>query len=829
MAPAYKDKYLRSISFPMGGIGSGSIGLSGTGSLVDWEIFNRPNKQSLNGYSHFSIKAESETEVIDARILQGDYPHHFMGEGVGGSNHSWGIGHGPNRRTLSSMPHFEHVEFTGTFPIAQVNYEDEQFPGTIHLSAFNPFIPNNDKDSSIPGAFFEWTIHNPTSKTIRYTICLSVRNPFEDKSQNTFSDNDKISMITMLSTDYKDTDIGYGNLTIATNKSQDISYQENWFRGSWFDDLATYWHNFTTFGPFKNRSYKETGKGDMCTLAVTIEVPAHEKTTVPFVIGWYYPNCENYWNKEWKDHEVENKWRNYYATLFKDSQEVVSYGLNNWEKLYNDTKIFKDALFTSTLPDVVIDAIQGNISILKSSTCLRLENGEFYGWEGVNANVGSCEGSCTHVWNYAYALPFLFPSLERSMRDLDYTYNISDIGDMAFRLQLPLGKTRWGHRPCADGQLGGVMKVYRDWKICGDTDWLKKIWPRVKKSIAFAWHPDNKDQWDPEQSGILTGRQHHTLDMELFGPNSWLTGFYLGALKAGAEMAIELGELETADHYMTIYHKGQKWVEENLFNGKYYIQQIDVNNRAVLDIFGADEYWNNEANQIKYQIDEGCIIDQVLAEWHANLMGLGPIFDPDHCKTALKSLYDNNFKDSMRNHANPCRAFSLNDEQGLVICEWPEGANKPVIPIPYAEETMNGFEYAAACHMIHEGLEEEGLSIIKGVRDRYDGDKRNPWAEIECGNNYARSMASYALLLTYSGFKYNMVKHMIGFDPINIEDNYRVFWSIDGAWGTFEISNNTLHFNVLYGKIKLSELGIPSRYEAIKKSHIFRWNTNCYI
>lgn len=184
----------------------------------------------------------------------------------------------------------------------------------------------------------------------------------------------------------------------------------------------------------------------------------------------------------------------------------------------------------------------------------------------------------------------------------------------------------------------------------------------------------------------------------------------------------------------------------------------------------------------------------------------------------------------MRNHANPCRAFSLNDEQGLVICEWPEGANKPVIPIPYAEETMNGFEYAAACHMIHEGLEEEGLSIIKGVRDRYDGDKRNPWAEIECGNNYARSMASYALLLTYSGFKYNMVKHMIGFDPINIEDNYRVFWSIDGAWGTFEISNNTLHFNVLYGKkIKLSELGIPSRYEAIKKSHIFRWNTNCYI
>ena len=120
------------------------------------------------------------------------------------------------------------------------------------------------------------------------------------------------------------------------------------------------------------------------------------------------------------------------------------------------------------------------------------------------------------------------------MRELDYKYNLRDDGGMPFRLQLPLGSEMWKFRPCVDGQFGGVIKVYREWKISGDTEWMRRLWPSVKKSIEFAWAETNEDLWDPEKKGVITGRQHHTLDMELFGPNSWLTGFYLAALKAGA-------------------------------------------------------------------------------------------------------------------------------------------------------------------------------------------------------------------------------------------------------------------------------------------------------
>ena len=185
---------------------------------------------------------------------------------------------------------------------------------------------------------------------------------------------------------------------------------------------------------------------------------------------------------------------------------------------------------------------------------------------------------------------------------------------------------------------------------------------------------------------------------------------------------------------------------------------------------------------------------------------MGEVFNDDQTEKALESIYKYNFKENMRDFFNPCRLYSLNDEAGLVICDWPEGKQKPVVPLTYAEETMNGFEYQAAIHMIQEGLISEGLEIIEAIRDRYDGEKRNPWNEFECGSNYARSMASYALLPTFSGFQYDMTENMIGFAPINIQKNYSCFWSVDSGWGVFEKTEKHLKLKVLYGNIELKEM-----------------------
>ena len=602
-----------------------------------------------------------------------------------------------------------------------------------------------------------------------------------------------------------------------------VSWQQYWFRGNWFDNLEVYWHDLNTPGPFVNRAYTDTSAQDSEAhdtglLAVHVPVAAGESHSVRFALGWSFPHCENYWRKG----PDKATWKNHYALCWANSVATAQYALAQWDRLYDETLHFKEALFTSTLPHPVLDAISANISILKSPTVLRLEDGTLYGWEGLHPDEGCCEGSCTHVWNYQQALPFLFPDLERSMRTADYRYNLRADGGMPFRIQLPLGAEPWPFRPCCDGQFGGVMKTYRDWKICGDDEWLRSLWPAVKKSLEFAWSPDNIDRWDPERSGVLTGRQHHTLDMELFGPNSWLTGFYLGALKAAAEMACHLGEQENAATYQAIFERGKTWVDTHLFNGEYYIQQIDLADRALVEAYGDqrdallgtsafEAYWNGEHNEIKYQVGEGSSIDQVLAQWHASLYGLGDVLDPQQVQQACAAIYRHNFIPDMSKVYNPCRIYCLNDEGGLIICAWPEGVRKPLIPAPYSQETMNGFEYAAASHMIMVGLVEEGLHCIEAIRHRYDGERRNPWNEFECGNNYARSMASYALLNAFSGFQFDMVRCSIGFNPVQPpQETFRCFWSLDMGWGQFQTDADGCKLQVLYGVLPLQHLRLPS-------------------
>jgi non-lysosomal glucosylceramidase len=822
----YRGAKTKEISFPLGGIGTGCVGLAGNGRLVDWEIFNKPSKGSTFGFTHFAVRAEAGGKLLDARVLNGDLLPPYAGSYTQGPFNTYGFG--PPRDTMAGFPHFRETEFTGEFPIASLSFRDEHFPGEVTLRACNPFIPLNAKDSGIPAAFFEIEIENTSSRKISYTVCFSVKNPFPQKDAvNTFRAEGGLSFLTLASRTLPRDDLGFGDLTIGTD-APETSYQEYWYRGSWFDNAGVYWQDLIKPGRFRNRSYAAGGQGqiaygkeDLGLLAAHIEAKRGERVRVRFILSWSFPNCTNYWNPEPALPEGgrtgPSTWRNWYATQFDDSRVSARYALTSWERLWKLTEAFKDALFGSTLPPEVIDAVSANLSILKSPTVMRLEDGTFYGFEGCHPSSGCCEGSCTHVWNYAYALPFLFPDLERSVRDADFAYNKAADGGMGFRLQLPLGRTRSTFRPCADGQFGGIIKAYREWKISGDTSWLRQHWPAIKANISFAWAPSNQDRWDADRDGVLEGRQHHTLDMELFGPNSWLTGFYLAALKAGAEMARHLGDEEAAREYGDLFGRGKAWADEHLFNGEYYQQIVDLTDKSLLERYAAGDamsggtmeaYWDEEHGEIKYQIGDGCAIDQVVAQWHANICGLGEVFDPKKTRKALRSIHRYNFKRSFRELANPCRIFGLNDEGGVLICSYPR--SRAAVTLTYAEEAMHGFEYQAACHMIQEGMIDEGLEIVRAIRGRYDGEKRNPWNEIECGSNYARSMASYALVPALSGFSFDMTTGSVGWSPPGRPKSFRCFWCLQSGWGTVSMNSRKLEVAAISGSLRIARLASDS-------------------
>ena len=785
----YKNEKLREISFPLGGIGTGSIGLSGNGSLIDFEIFNRPNKNSINGCTSFVMIAEYPDGKRIVKALRGDVFKDFSGFSRGPQMRGFGEGHAQD--TMCSYPHFKEVIFDGRFPIASLTFQDEHFPGEVILTAWNPMIPLDSENSSIPAAFFDITVRGG-EKNVRYLAVFSVKNPFE-KTENRICAHESYRAVMLRYADMPQTEISYGDLCVAVD-GKNTFVQEYWYRGAWRDPVSTFWHELT-HGGLSDRHYDMPNPKGGDHASIGAEVIPGEKTR--FVLSWNVPNCYNYWWRCKDENERDVTWKNYYATRFSDSTASAFYALTNYDALFEKTALFRDTLHGSTLDPAVIDAISSTMSVLKTPTVLRLENGEFYGWEGLHTDKGSCEGTCTHVWNYAYALCFLFPDLERSLRDVEFLYDVEKDGRMGFRTQLPLGRCVSEFRACVDGSMVTVVKAFREWKISGDDAWLKKHWDTIQNILAYAWSEENPDEWDRDRDGVLEGRQHHTLDMELFGPSSWLEGLYLAALLAAAEMAEYLGEKEKAKDYRALFENGYTYTKENLFNGKYFIQKVDLSAKEYTEHFDCPNYWNEERNQLKYQIGNGSIIDQMLGQWHANLVGLGDIFDKEQRKIALAHMFKNNFKSNLREFANMWRVFALNDEGGTVICDYPDDAEKPVIPIPYCEECMTGFEYAFAGLLISEGFVEEGLQTIRAIRDRYDGEKRNPWNEIECGNNYARAMASFALLPIFSGFTFDLPKETIGFAPI-VSGDFHAFWSLGTAWGNF-IKENTKTTLALYG------------------------------
>jgi hypothetical protein len=477
-----------------------------------------------------------------------------------------------------------------------------------------------------------------------------------------------------------------------------------------------------------------------------------------------------------------------------------------------------------------------------------LEDGSFFGFEGLGDSYGCCPLNCTHVWNYEQTVAYLFPQLERSMRETDFLHNTLPNGYMTFRTLVPLGNYWWKFKACADGQMGAIIRAYREWKLSGDTEWLRRIWPKVKLALEFAWlgpgtHPPKGLEWtneqitmpwDPDKNGVMEGEQHNTYDIEFYGPNTMTGSLYLGALKASTEMAGAMGEPAKAKEYETLFENGSRLYDEKLWNGNYYVQdvsvlkglsipkhlisptteQCDAASECRKTAGGEKSAFTCGDTIPKYQYRTGCLSDQLLGQYLAHVAGLGYVLDREHVRTAMRSIFEHNFKRSMAEFHNVQRVYALNDEAGLLLCSWPKG-DRPSLPFVYSDEVWTGIEYQVAATLIYNGWLKEGLAVVKAVRDRYNGTQRNPWDEEECGHHYARAMASWALLLALSGYHYDGVAHLISFAPAVSREDFRTFWSCGTGWGTFAQKETNISFDaslaLQYGSLNLGTLSLAWR------------------
>jgi len=213
-------------------------------------------------------------------------------------------------------------------------------------------------------------------------------------------------------------------------------------------------------------------------------------------------------------------------------------------------------------------------------------------------------------------------------------------------------------------------------------------------------------------------------------------------------------------------------------------------------------------------VGEGCLIDQLLGQYLADVAGLGPLVSPQHVRTTLDSIYRYNYKRSLVDHDTVQRTYALNEEAAVVVCDYGK-APRPHIPFPYYAEAWTGLEHSTAALMFYAGMITQGVEYVENLRARYDGVKRNPWDEAECGHHYARAMSSWSSVVALSGFHYEGDRgHVIAL-PRLPHENFHCFWATGTGWGTYSLrrtQTGAVEFNIraLAGTLPLTSCALAA-------------------
>jgi uncharacterized protein (DUF608 family) len=822
---SYTGEYLNRIAFPIGGLGAGMFCIEGTGAISHLSIRNKPEIFNEPGwFAAISIKGLTN----NAKILEGPVPDwkkfglHDAGNGLGGAT--------------TGLPHFQKAVFKARFPFAIIDLTDNDLPLQVQLTGWSPFVPTEENNSSLPVGAIEYKFTNIGAATADAVFSFNAKNFLKvDNGVNSIYSISKGFVLHEQGTKEKQLPSSFAIFT-----DDDAAVVDHcWFRGGWWDPVTMVW-NAVKNAEVKTAAPVESGAPG-ASLYIPFKLAPGKSKTIKILMAWYTPesditvgkmgerkeNCDpdsgccaspDVLSLDKYDKNYDGKfYKPWYSSRFNNIQEVSNYWKENYSELQRKSILFRDAFYTSSLPVEVMEAVAANLTILKSPTVMRQYDGRLWSWEGCGDTWGCCHGSCTHVWNYAQAISHLFPALERSLRHTEFCEGQNKEGHQNFRATMPINAASHDFHAAADGQLGGIMKAYREWRISGDNEWLKKMYPMIKASMDYCIRT-----WDPRNKGVIEEPHHNTYDIEFWGPDGMHCSFYLGALNA----IIVMGKFLDKDVslYETLAQKGKDFMEKELYDGEYFIQKIKVNgltaqNPATVQSFGGE--YSKEAKELlekegpKYQYGKGCLSDGVLGAWIARMCGLKDPVDSKKLKNHLLAIHKYNLKDNLSEHANPQRpSFALGNEGGLLLCSWPKGG-KLSLPFVYSDEVWTGIEHQVAAHLMLTGNVKEGLDIVRASRNRYDGRVRNPFNEYECGHWYARALSSYGYLQCLTGVRYDAVDKTLFIDS-KISD-FTSFLSTETGFGAVSLKQGKPSLKTVYGKINVEKVIVSGKISSLNK------------
>ena len=761
---------LKFIGMPVGGINCGNLYLGGDGRLWLWDIFNKNQLGVVTKTLPISLEGFNVKEINNV------YGSLYLEPATEVRPFQQGLAVTVNdgKSMASKRLHnddWEEITFEATYPVATIRYKDKNFPVEVELKSFSPFIPGDETNSGLPATIQSVSVKNTSGTAMEVQVTGWLENKTLPDSSEVIRDFKRINK-PIGDAAYK------GILLDCTTESETIRQSPDFGNLAFAAIGAT----ATAYAGLKNSTDKikdfvsDASGNPMAVIHLSAAIKASASFTADFIISWYAPNLSF--------KEIPDKGR-YYSNQFKDAGEVIKYIAGKFKYLKSKTMLWQKTWYDSTLPWWFLERTFLNTSILATTTCHRMASGRYYAWEG----VGCCAGNCLHVWQYAHAPARIFPALEKDERTrIDLGIALRDDGGISFRAEAD-------NRPAIDGQAGTILRFYREHQMSKDDTWLKTHWEKIKRTVQFLINQDkNKD-------GMEDTPLENTLDAVWKGEIAWIVGLSIAGVRAGQAMAEDMHDTAFAETCKEYVEKGKHNMENELFNGEYFIHRADP-----------------EVGKTEIGSYNTCHIDQVYGQSWAWQVGLGRVLDKEKTMSALRALWKYNYMPDVgpyiKNHPGG-RFYALAGEGGMVMNTNPKNDDKPygeakAWQIGYFSECMSGFEHQVAAHMMAEGMIEESLVLTKSIHDRYHAHKRNPFNEIECSDHYSRAMASYGTFISACGFTYHGPKGQIGFAPAFSPENFKAPFTAAEGWGSYEQTkkeSGQMHvITVKHGSLSLKEI-----------------------
>lgn len=778
----------------MGGIGTGSFELRQDGTTTNWSIFNneplgtgKPFPFVEHPMLFFTLRLQEEGAHPRLRLLQ-----------IEESHDSGALQHHEFQYIFPWLAGMDRIDYSATFPFVNMRFEQAEMPLEVSLSAWSPFIPHNVKDSALPVAFFDLRIRSTAETPIFVSPTATLRNGagydtrFKKYTSRVLRDPSYVAFESGVA-EMDPAASSNGTLSIAS-LDPDSHYYLGWAHHHPYYErfLAEQALPDVDDTESRNKKDKETGKYaalERCFSSIgrTVRLEPGEEIEHRFIVAWHFPNLyaqpvddqignlAGYLEEEASTAGAKAAERpiegHYYSKFFSSAGEVAHYAVEHGERLATETRKFHRAFYSATVETWLLDQINSNLNTFRTSSWLT-RAGAFGILEGLSPKRSFAGLATTDVAMYGnVSTAALFPELDRAIAREHIRLqneNGSVLHSIRKNFSVPHPREASGKRVDMPGQF--AYMTLRIWLWSGDDDFLREVWPDVKRALDYILRERDPNQdLLPDMEGVMCSYDN----FPMYGVAPYVASQWLAGAAAAVAAAETLGDEDASQRYRGSLDRGTEQLEKACWNGKYF------------SLF--------HAPGTEHGRDEGCLTDQLLGQWCAHLAGLPRIADAEKTRSALASIMEMNYR----------------PEQGLRNCQWPGDAFLHPVEdkcwVDQANTCWTGVELAFASFLIYEGMLDEGLRVARNVDDRYR--KYGIYFDHqEFGGHYFRPMSAWGILNSLLGLE--MHKDTLRIAPKISASPLELLYALPGGYGFYSEKEGVVSLRPVTGQLAFRHLQI---------------------